>query len=48
MTTNQYIISFLELAAVVGVIIALFNEQRIAQLEKRFFQKIKKLWEVIR
>jgi hypothetical protein len=39
MTTSQYIISFLELAAVVGVILLVFNENKIAVFEKRIFKK---------
>ena len=48
MTTQHAIQSIIELLLIIAVVVALFNEQRIAQLEKRFFQKIKKLWEVIR
>lgn len=40
MTTSQYIISFLELAAVVGVIWLVFNENKIAEFEQKIFKKV--------
>lgn len=47
MTTNQYIISFLELAAVIFIIWGVFNEYKLITFEDRIKEKIKKLLEVI-
>jgi hypothetical protein len=47
MTTNQYIITFLELAAIVFIIWGVFNEYKLIAFEDRIKEKIKNLLEVI-
>lgn len=48
MTTNQYIITFLEFAGVAALIYYIFNEYKLIAFEDKIKEKIKNLLEVIR
>lgn len=48
MTTSQTISTIIELFLIIAVFVGVIFEYKIVEFEKRFFKKIKKLWEVIR
>lgn len=47
MTTNQYIITFLEIAGAATLIYYIFNEYKLIAFEDKIKEKIKNLLEVI-
>ena len=48
MNIKDIILSIIELIACAGVIVAAFNEYKIAEHEKKLFKKIKHFLEAIR
>lgn len=48
MTTNQYIITFLEIAGAAALIYYIFNEDKLIAFEDKIKEKIKNLLGVIR
>ena len=48
MNTKNIVISIIEIFICAGVIVAAFNEYKIAEIEKKFFQKIKAFWRAMR